>query len=705
MLPNIDTRNNNKLYFTAVLAMLLFVGAFCCLSLFFNFPQSDDYWSFFKSNGVNCFQNVWNTYMTWMGNYTWVFLGSIIGRFNLFSFVRWYPLLLVIASICSFLFFFSAFKGIINKSSVILYTLLAQCSWFIVVPYLNENFYWFSASVGYYNTATIIILQMGFVARLFCSNYTNKRFAFAGLLVSTALAGGMSALTVAAQVPVLFVLAVICRYYEDKEHARWLFCAALIAFMGLAIVLICPGAHMRKAVDALSSGGIATAMSVALHNSPVLLALFFSTPIIYVSLLFMPYFAKSFKVMSCFSNLPVKPRLCYVVLLEILAACGFQFIHGYALGYEMPPRARGLVVWIMFIAWLLFFCCYYRNNRLTQKIASLRIYKWRVVLLCLCFLFNSNFIYLIHDYIIGPAYAKQSNAQYEYVRQEKAKGNLKPILPALSVYPRLLRFHLGIRNPFNAMLFAKYWGIESAREVPSYFLSLERKGISPEDVNLSVDTWAEMGVPKYQYEMGCLYDDIPAYKTNSSKAFRWYLKAAQNGYKAAMIKTAHAYLYGLGVSKSYLQGLKWYVLSKTLPDDKNAGTEYLRQALKLDKREFIRGHTTVYNEKQAFSLYMEAAVQGNKKAQRMLVGLYRRGLGCRKSYLMAIRYFITSHMDFSINSTTELFDDLANDDIVPGYRAALYEGIDFSRENLPLFVRQLSGFTEVRALNLSLIQI
>lgn len=692
--------NDNKKYVISVTAMLLFIGAFCCLSLFFNFPQSDDYWSFLKNNGVNCFQNVWHTYMTWMGNYTWVFLGSIIGYFNLFSFVRWYPLLLVVTSICSFWFFFSAFKGIINNSQVVLYTLLAQCSWFIVVPYLNENFYWFSASVGYYNTATIIVLQMGFIARLFGSNYSNKHFAFRGLLIATVLAGGMSALTVAAQGLVFLILATICYFYEDKVQAINLFCIALIAFICLTIVLICPGAHMRKAVDAVNGGNIAIALSVALHNSPVLLVLLFSTPLLYVSLLFFPRFSQSFKVMSCFRNLPVKPRLVYVVLLEILVAAGFQFIHGYALGYEMPPRARGLVVWIMFVAWLFFFCCYYRNNSLSRTISNLKIYKLRVPLLCLCFILNMNFIYLVHDYAIGPAYAKQSEAQYEYVRQEKAKGHLKLIVPAINVFPRLLRFHLGIRHPFNAMLFSRYWGIESIKEVPSCFITLERDGISPNDINLPMEEWASMGVPKYQYELAKSYDSRYATnlsKVNNKQALMWYLKAAENNYALAMNQLAGLYCRGLGCKRNYFEAAKWYFLSKYELHAPDAGAEYLNLAMGLDKREYLRGQIESYDEDAAFKLYMKAAEEGNKKAQRMLVGLYRRGLGCHKSYVTAIEYFIMSHLRHQLLDTTELYDDLANDDKQEVYPAQLYEGINFSRSGLPLFIKQVSGLADREA--------
>lgn len=560
-----------KQYYAAIGSMAVYIGLFCFLG-YFNHPQSDDYWGYIVNRGNNTLEVVSYYYNSWMGNYTWLFCGSIIGLFdNLFLFVRWYPTFLVTCSLAAFLFFFVTYRDRLSFLTCVFLSLLSQCVWFTVISTMNETLFWFAASVGYYNTCTVIVLQLAFLARLFYEGYLNKSLAFYGLILTTLLAGGMATITVAAQVPFFLTLSILCMLYGKRENAVRLFVVTLTALVGLWVVYYSPGTAIRTINDGVRLGlathSIKSALFVSLTSGGLTFRRFFMKPLIYVIILFIPLWEEKIRSLNILQQFPFKIRILHILLLEFIIASGFMFIPGWALGgCWVTGRLTDTVFWIMSITWIFFFAFCYRNRTLSAKIEQLRIYKWRCYLLAFCLVFNFNFFYLIHDYRIGPTYSDQMNAQYNYIKLEKAKHNFNPVVPAPTVYPFLIRFHLGIFDPWNSSLFAEYWGVNSVTQVPFYILDITRKNKYYKDCSCSIREWAERGSPLMQLELAKQYDRrINTDHPDDAEAAKWYLKAAEKGNKSAQRLLVEFYRHGWGVKQNYFLAAKWFLLSYVRP--------------------------------------------------------------------------------------------------------------------------------------------
>ena len=60
-----------------------------------------------------------------------------------------------------------------------------------------------------------------------------------------------------------------------------------------------------------------------------------------------------------------------------------------------------------------------------------------------------------------------------------------------------------------------------------------------------------------QYDLGLAYLNGNGVRMNQAWAFKWFLKAADQGHAAAQYKVACAYEEGRGVDKDYAESLKW----------------------------------------------------------------------------------------------------------------------------------------------------
>ncbi|MDX1811753.1 MAG: tetratricopeptide repeat protein, partial [Gammaproteobacteria bacterium] len=71
-------------------------------------------------------------------------------------------------------------------------------------------------------------------------------------------------------------------------------------------------------------------------------------------------------------------------------------------------------------------------------------------------------------------------------------------------------------------------------------------------------TAATLGELASQNEAGLTYLNGIGVEKNEKLAFRWFWRAADQGYSEAQANLGDMYLYGRGVHPNYVEALKWY---------------------------------------------------------------------------------------------------------------------------------------------------
>ena len=151
------------------------------------------------------------------------------------------------------------------------------------------------------------------------------------------------------------------------------------------------------------------------------------------------------------------------------------------------------------------------------------------------------------------------------------------------------------------------------------------KGIQKDDANAF--KWflkaAEQGVARAQFWVGFMYDFGKGIKEDKAKAFEWYLKAAQNGEAEACQSLGFLYKHG----------------SDVVPKDETKSIEFYQKALTIFRKSAEQGNVWGYtglafmyengqgvtaNEVEVEKWLNKAAEQGDMDSQYRLVGIYRK---------------------------------------------------------------------------------
>ena len=119
---------------------------------------------------------------------------------------------------------------------------------------------------------------------------------------------------------------------------------------------------------------------------------------------------------------------------------------------------------------------------------------------------------------------------------------------------------------------------------------------------------------------------------NYPEAFRWYNKAASNGYNKAQNNLANMYYHGYGVRQSYSEAFKWY--------NKAAFNGDLPEAQYRLAHMYFVGQGIAKDINTALKLYESASHKNYHMADKKLGDIYFQGLGVKKNYKKAISWYI-----------------------------------------------------------------
>jgi Domain of unknown function (DUF4062)/Sel1 repeat len=115
-----------------------------------------------------------------------------------------------------------------------------------------------------------------------------------------------------------------------------------------------------------------------------------------------------------------------------------------------------------------------------------------------------------------------------------------------------------------------------------------------------------------QFLAGQIYEDGKIVRRNDSIAFRWYRKAAEQGWPEAQYKTALMYRKGQGTARSSFQAARWFKAA--------ADQGFSKAQVKLGQL-YQTGKGVTRNEATAFKWFLKAAEQKDPDAEKILAEL------------------------------------------------------------------------------------
>ena len=168
---------------------------------------------------------------------------------------------------------------------------------------------------------------------------------------------------------------------------------------------------------------------------------------------------------------------------------------------------------------------------------------------------------------------------------------------------------------------------------------------------------AEMGFPNAMYGLANLHD----FKGDKKQAFKWYLKAAENGLIDAYYYVGNAYKRGEGVQQDSQKALKWLELAaeyqmrdaaRELAEIYQEGLGNVPQNLKKAQAFYLLAKESGENVERSvqqlqsrlaarddFDALLERAKEGNLEVQKDLAMAYVRGDEIEQNYEEAFKWY------------------------------------------------------------------
>lgn len=188
---------------------------------------------------------------------------------------------------------------------------------------------------------------------------------------------------------------------------------------------------------------------------------------------------------------------------------------------------------------------------------------------------------------------------------------------------------------------------------------------------------AEQGDPRAQYRIGNCYTSGEGIDADEQQAFNWYLMAAEQGNSGAQSNLSSCYHRGLGVDKNVVEALKWELLA-------NGAQESAK---------YLGGKVDHQDKNQRLKWLKKAAVLNDIKAQCILAYCYKSGFGVKPDDDNAFYWFFESAEQGYADAQCELGEcyffgngvDRDTDQACEWYKKAAEQGHE--RANLFLEVR------------------
>ena len=543
----------------------LYIALFCWLGLYAR-PSADDYnfANAFLEQGFFGMQK--HFYLQWTGRAFNTFLLTLAAPWSTGPLYGLLPLATVLLSLGALYFcVHSLVPGLSARDKTACALLLCAAS-LSALPALNETLYWLSGMPYAWATA-LSLLALALAGRAFRENGRRLNFWSCALLLL--LNGTLLEPVSVMQIVLTFLAALYFLSLGATAKAKRAVVLLLVALLAFLAMLLAPGTTIRM-------GGAATVaffprlirtLGVAGVFGLMTVLRFFTAPIVWAFLLFLPSIAQVVPPLD--GRVTSRLKAWHIVLLTALIAPLMQAVAGWGTGVGLPERAVSLTLWMMGVTWGLLWAFGYRQVGTLERLRSARPFRWRWGLLGLCLLLSSNFVALIGDLGVAPAYRAELTARDELVQSRKETGSGDVVVPLLALRLRLL-FFSDLRpwsSDWKNQSYAAWNGVTGVAALPQAICEDERAlKSSLRGDPTALERLAEAGEPHLQFLTGELYDttfaSMEGVAKDDAKAAAWYLRAAEQGDAHAGRRLARLYALGKGVPKSYLKALLWLLRSQ-----------------------------------------------------------------------------------------------------------------------------------------------
>lgn len=539
------------------------VALFCWLGGYAR-PSADDY-NFFdvvSSQGFCEVQRMY--YLEWTGRIFNTFMLSLLASLDAEFFYGLLPLMTALLYAVGIHCCLDAFVPGLSVPTKLRVGLLLLAASFAFLPSLNETFYWL-CGMPYTWAAAFSLLVLALAVRAFRGTKAGAAFWGCSLLL---FLNGTLLEPVSVMQVLLTCLAALYFLYSGKtakaKRAVFFLGVALTAFL---VMLLAPGTSVRMGNTAPLLSRAFKTLGVAGIFGSITAAKFFMAPIVYVFLVFLPSIAEC--VPPPDARIARRLRAWHIGLLTALIAPLMQAVAGWATGAGLPERAESLTLWLMAASWVLLWTLGYRREAALERIRASRLFRWRWVFLTSCLLLSANFIALIGDLRVAPAYRAELEGRDALVKIWREGGHEEAVVPLLAVRPRLL-FFSDLRpwpSDWKNRSYAACHGVQSVVALPEALCGDERarKAFLRGDP-AGLEALAEAGEPRLQFLVGELYDttfaSMEGIAKDDGRATAWYLKAARSGDAHAQRRLTRLYATGKGVSRDYFKAVCWLLRSQ-----------------------------------------------------------------------------------------------------------------------------------------------
>lgn len=143
---------------------------------------------------------------------------------------------------------------------------------------------------------------------------------------------------------------------------------------------------------------------------------------------------------------------------------------------------------------------------------------------------------------------------------------------------------------------------------------------------------AHLGIANAQQWLGSMYTHGLGVEKDLTEAFRWFVRAAEQGDPFHQTIVGNLYNYGRGVEKSGIDAANWYLLAAEqghADAQASLGSLYLYGGVGLAK-----------DRVEAMRWFLLAAEQGSSRAEDSIAGMYRHGWGVEQSDEEAAKWYL-----------------------------------------------------------------
>ena len=230
-----------------------------------------------------------------------------------------------------------------------------------------------------------------------------------------------------------------------------------------------------------------------------------------------------------------------------------------------------------------------------------------------------------HRYVHGRGVEKNIKKGIEYYKQSAKQGHAKAAYELAELYRKgtmvVKDYHKSLENYHIAASGRKslYNKVPKARSWIGYFYE---KGFAvKKDVNEAFKWYlraANQGDLYAQSQLGTYYQKGIAVEKNLSIAFNWYLKAAKRDQSYSQRKIGYLYQFGHGTNKDLVKSYQWYLKAG------ERGDSYAQHQLGIINRD---GRGVSVNMQKSYYWFNKAARQNKKESMYALANLLWNGQG------------------------------------------------------------------------------